>query len=203
MGRRAPKTSLVPLENGGTMTDPQRQQTDLASVFDAHVSAEFDTRDVEATMATMTSTPYLVHVPVLTGGYGWKAVHDFYASYFVGHWPRDTQITRLSRTVGEQRVVDELLISFTHDVAMPAILPGVAPTGRRVELPFVVVVGFEDGKVAYEHIYWDQASMLVQVGLLDPARLPVYAAEQVHQLRDPTRPANALIRRAEARAARP
>jgi carboxymethylenebutenolidase len=189
------------------MTDPQPQHTDPASIFDAHVSAEFVTHDVDATMATMTNTPYLVHVPVLTGGYGWKAVHDFYASYyasyFVGHWPKDTQIDRLSRTVGEQRVVDELVISFTHDVPMPAILPGVAPTGRRVELPFVVIVGFENGKVAYEHIYWDQASMLVQVGLLNPTRLPVCAAGQAHQLRDPARPANALIRRAETRSARP
>jgi carboxymethylenebutenolidase len=123
-------------------------------------------------------------------------VRDFYASYFVGHWPRDTEINRLSRTVDEERVVDELVISFTHDVSMPAILPGVAPTGRHVVLPFVVVVGFEDGKVAYEHIYWDQASMLVQIGMLDPAGLPVSGAEQAHQLHDPTRPANALIRRA-------
>lgn len=181
------------------MTDRRVDRTDLGSVFDAHVAAEFVTRDVDATMATMSATPYLVHVPVLTGGYGREAVRDFYASYFVGHWPKDTQIRQVSRTAGDERVVDELILSFTHDVPMPAILPGVAPTGRRVELPVVVVVGFEDGKVAYEHIYWywDQASVLVQIGLIDRALLPVHDAEQARHLLDPTRPANALIRRAE------
>jgi len=167
--------------------------TDLGSVFDAHVAAEFVTLDVDATMATMTDTPYLVHVPVLTGGYGREAVREFYASYFVGRWPKDTKITQLSRTIGEDRVVDELIMSFTHDISMPAILPGVSPTGRRVELPFVVVVGFKGGKVAYEHIYWDQASMLVQLGLLDKAALPVTGAEQTARLIDPELPSNTLI----------
>ena len=180
-----------------SMADLKAKETDLGSVFDAHVAAEFVTLDVDATMATMTDTPYLVHVPVLTGGYGREAVREFYASYFVGRWPKDTKITQLSRTIGEDRVVDELIMSFTHDVSMPAILPGVSPTGRRVELPFVVVVGFKDGKVSYEHIYWDQASMLVQIGLLDEALLPVHDAEQARHLLDPTRPANTLIQRAE------
>ena len=62
------------------------------------------------------------------------------------------------------------------------MLPGVAPTGRKVLIPTVVVMGFESGKVAYEHIYWDQASVLVQVGLLDPAALPVAGAEQAERL---------------------
>jgi carboxymethylenebutenolidase len=88
----------------------------------------------------------------------------------------------VSRTVGQGRVVDELVASFTHDLEIPAILPGVPPTGRRVELPFVVVMGTEDGKVAYEHIYWDQASVLVQLGLLDPSRLPVSGGEQADRL---------------------
>ncbi len=168
---------------------------DLGAVFDAHVAAEFVDLDVDATMATMTETPYLVHVPVLTGGFGREAVREFYASHFVGRWPKDTQIQRISRTVGESSVVDELILRFTHDVEMPAILPGVAPTGRRVELPFVVVVGFNGGKVAHEHIYWDQASMLAQIGLLDPALLPVHGAEQARHLLDPERPSNTLIRR--------
>ncbi len=131
---------------------------DLGAVFDAHVAAEFVSLDVDATMATMTETPYLVHVPVLTGGFGREAVRNFYESHFVGRWPKDTQIQQISRTVGENSIVDELILRFTHDMQMPAILPGVAPTGKRVELPFVVVVGFEDGKVAHEHIYWDHAS---------------------------------------------
>jgi carboxymethylenebutenolidase len=179
------------------MTDTKPQGTDPGSVFDAHVAAEFVTHDVDATMATMTGMPYLVHVPVLTGGHGREAVRDFYSRYFVGHWPKDTAIKQVSRTVGTERVIDELVMSFTHDIPMPAILLGVAPTGRRVELPFVVVVGFKDGKVSHEHIYWDQASMLVQTGLLDAAGLPVTDAEQARHLLDPARPANALIHRGE------
>jgi carboxymethylenebutenolidase len=100
-------------------------------------------------------------------------------------------------TGGHGRVIDELIVSFTHDVEMPALLPGIAPTGRKVVLAHVVLMGIVDGKVAYEHIYWDQASLLVQVGLLDPATLPVVGAEQAAKLRDPTLPSNELIRRAE------
>ncbi len=170
---------------------------DPGAVFDAHVRAEFVERSVDATMATMTDTPYVTHVPVLTGGYGRDEVRTFYASWFVGRWPADTQVSQVSRTLGQGRVIDELIVTFTHDVEMPALLPGVAPTGRKVALPHVVVMGIVGGKVAYEHIYWDQASLLVQVGLLDPARLPVSGAEQARKLRDPTLPSNELIHRAE------
>ena len=85
------------------------------------------------------------------------------------------------------------MISFTHDCDMPAILPGVKPTGRKVAIPFVVVVGFEGGKVAFERIYWDQASLLVQLGLIDRAGLPVSGAEQAARLLDPSLPSNTLI----------
>ena len=169
--------------------------TDLGAVFDLHVRAEFVDRDVDETMATMTERPFVTHVPVMTGGYGRDAVRAFYAERFIGRWPADTSITPVSRTVGQGRVIDELVMAFTHDVDMPAILPGVPPTGRKVELPFVVVMGMEGGKVAYEHIYWDQASMLVQVGLLDPALLPVTGVEQTRKLLDPTLPSNGLIKR--------
>ena len=169
------------------------------AVFDAHVRAEFVERSVEATMATMTEAPYVTHVPVMTGGYGREQVRQFYADWFVGRWPADMQVTQISRTVGQGRVIDELIASFTHDVEMPALLPGIAPTGRKVRLPHVVVMGIVDGKVAYDHIYWDQASLLVQVGLLDAAKLPVVGAEQADKLRDPTLPSNELIHRAGRR----
>ena len=108
-------------------------------------------------------------------------------------------MTQVSRTVGQGRVIDELIASFTHDREMPALLPGVAPTGRKVVLPHVVVMGIVDGKVAYEHIYWDQGSLLAQVGLIDPAQLPVTGAEQARKLRDPTLASNELIHRAAQR----
>jgi carboxymethylenebutenolidase len=172
---------------------------DPGAVFDAHVRAEFVERSVDATMATMNDAPYVTHVPVLTGGYGRDEVRHFYTNWFVGRWPADTEVTPVSRTVGQGRVIDELIVSFTHDREMPAMLPGVAPTGRKVTLAHVVVMGIVDGKVTYDHIYWDQASLLVQVGLIDPAKLPVVGADQARKLRDPTRPSNELIHRAELR----
>ena len=170
--------------------------SNIGAVFDEHVAAEFVDMDLDATMATMTDDPYVNHVPVMTGGVGVEAVRRFYGDHFVGHWPQDVEITPVSRTVGEDQVVDELVLSFTHDIEMNQLLPGVAPTGRRVQLAFCVVVGFDDGKVAHEHIYWDQASLLVQVGLLDPGELPVTGAEQADTVLDRrAHPLNELIRR--------
>src|SRR5262249_40783700 len=168
----------------------------LGAVFDAHVKAEFIDKDVAATMATMVPEPYLTHVPTLTGGTGRSEVEGFYRDHFVGHWPDDVEVKPLSRTVGQNRVVDELVVSFTHDREMRPYLPGVPPTGRKVVLPHVVVMGFDEaGRVSYEHIYWDQATLLVQVGLLDPALLPVAGAEQAKRLLDPKQPANEMIDR--------
>jgi carboxymethylenebutenolidase len=174
------------------------RRPDLGAVFDEHVADEFQLQDVDATMSTMTDDPYLDHVPVMTGGVGREEVRRFYADHFIGKWPPDTEVAPLSRTVGENRVVDELIISYTHTNEMPALLPGIAATGRRVELPHVVVMGFEGDKVAYEHIYWDQASALVQVGVLDPSGLPVSGAEQARKLLDKSLPTNELISSARA-----
>jgi carboxymethylenebutenolidase len=158
----------------------------LGEVFDEHVTDEFVTKDVAATMRTMTEHPTVMHLPTLAGGVGVEAVTRFYTDHFIGQWPDDVEITRVSRTVDGQRVVDEMLMSFTHDQVIDAFLPGVAPTGRRVELAVVAIVGFVEGKVDYEHLYWDQASLLVQVGLLSPDGLPVTGAEQARTLRDLT-----------------
>jgi carboxymethylenebutenolidase len=169
-------------------------QDALAAVLDDHLEAEFVAMDLDAAMATMADDPYLNHVPVLTGGIGRDEVRRFYEQVFIGHWPADTTMERISRTVGADHVVDELVLSFTHDIAMNHMLPGVPPTGRRIRLAVCVVAGFEDGKLAHEHIYWDQASVLVQAGLLDPAGLPVAGAEQAEKLLAPRAvPANALL----------
>jgi carboxymethylenebutenolidase len=120
-------------------------------------------------------------------------VRRFYETWFIGHWPEDTKVTPISRTIGESQVVDEVIIEFTHDCAMPAILPGVPPTGCKVTIPFVVVVGFKDGKIEFERIYWDQASVLAQIGLIDKAKLPIAGREQGARLLDPSLPSNTLI----------
>ena len=155
---------------------------DLGAIFDEHVGAEFDLKDVDATMRTMVEEPYVWHVPALTGATGGDAVRRFYSTQFVGQTPADAVLHPIARTVSTDRVIDEFVLEFTHDREVPFMLPGVAATGRRVRIPTVVVMGFTDGKVAYEHIYWDQASVLVQIGLLDPAGLPIAGSEQAERL---------------------
>jgi carboxymethylenebutenolidase len=167
--------------------------SDLGAMFDAHTRAEFQDLDLDATMATMSSDPYVHHVPTITGGNGTDGVRAFYDRHFIGQWPDDTETRQISRTVGENQVVDELLVSFTHDRELEIMLPGIPPTGRRIEIPLVVVVGFEGGKVKHEHIYWDQASVLVQAGVLDPDRLPVTGSEQPEAFLDRERPKNRLL----------
>lgn len=170
-----------------------RQAHDLSAIFDEHVADEFVAKDVAATMATMVAEPNVNHVPTMMGGVGGAALTEFYTNYFIGHWPEDTAITPVCRTVGADRVVDEMIMSFTHDIPMPAFLPNVAPTGRPVMLPVVVVMGIEDGKVAYERIYWDQASLLAQIGLLDATELPITGAVQARKVLDQDLPANTLL----------
>jgi len=167
------------------MADPN---PGLGAVFDAHVKHEFEDHDVEATMKTMAAEPYVLNVPTLIGGVGRAQVHRFYTDHFVGKMPADTKVVRVSRTVGNDQVVDELILSFTHDIEIDFMLPGIPPTGRRVELPHVVVMRFEGDKIAHEHIYWDQACLLAQIGLLDPRRLPVVGGEQARRLLELPRP---------------
>lgn len=137
----------------------------------------------------MTEQPYVNHVAVLTGGVGRAGVLSFYRDHLVGRFmPPDVEITTVSRTVGDDQVVEEMVIRFTHTMVVDWMLPGLAPTGKRVEAAIVVVVKFEDDKIAHEHIYWDQASVLVQLGLLNPAGLPVSGAESAHKVLDPQLP---------------
>jgi carboxymethylenebutenolidase len=170
--------------------------TEHTAVWDAHVAAEFEQKDARAAAATMTEDAMLVHVPVATGARGRDALERFYADVFIPSWPDDTATTQGSRTVGDDQVVDELVVSGTHDRPMPFWLPGVAPTGRRFSLPLVAVIAFRDGLISTEHIYWDQASLLVQLGLLaDAESLPVLGVAQTRAYTDATYPLNELIER--------
>jgi carboxymethylenebutenolidase len=178
------------------MTNTSTSGQDLGAVFDDHIRSEFELKDADASVASMTDEPYLNHVPVATGANGRDALRAFYADHFIPAWPDDLEVTPVSRTVGEDRVVDELLMSFTHTRVMDFWLPGIAPTGRRVEMAVVVIVGFEEGRIAYEHVYWDQASLLVQVGLLDPSQVPALGVEQARKVVDRKLPSNELIERA-------
>jgi carboxymethylenebutenolidase len=155
----------------------------LIELWDEHTAHEFSTRDTEATLATMVDDAYVNHVPVLTGGRGKAELRAFYSQDFISKMPPDTTLTPISRTVGEDQLVDEMIFAFTHTIEMPWMLPGVAPTGKRVEIPLVAIVRFRDGKLAHEHIYWDQASVLKQLGLLADPSLPVFGAETAAKVR--------------------
>jgi carboxymethylenebutenolidase len=155
---------------------------DLEALWEEHTKFEFAAPDVEATLATMVEDAYVNHIPTMTGGRGKSALRAFYGTDFIPCMPPDFKLTGVSRTVGESQLVDEMVISFTHSVDMPWILPGVAPTGRYVEVPLVAIVRFRDGKLAHEHIYWDQASVLKQIGLLSDAKLPAYGAETARKV---------------------
>ncbi|CAN5920988.1 dienelactone hydrolase family protein [soil metagenome] len=166
---------------------------DLSALWDKHCEYEFGTRNVDDTMSTMVAEPYVNHIPTMTGGVGYKQLHHFYSDHFVNSNPPDTALTPISRTVGATQVVDEMLFTFTHTTEIPWMLPGVAPTGKRVEVPLLAVIKFRGSKLYHEHIYWDQASVLVQVGLLDPKLLPVAGIETARKLLDETLPSNALM----------
>jgi carboxymethylenebutenolidase len=168
----------------------------MVEQWERHLAAEFQDKSVDETMATMTSVPFVNHVPVMTGGVGAANVRHFYGTYFLPGHPPDTEIVAVTRTVGADRVVDELIHKFTHTIEMPWMLPGIAPTGRHVEVAVVVVVQFRDGKIEGERIYWDQASVLAQVGLLDAETLPVTRSEAARKVADPAQePSNRLIER--------
>jgi carboxymethylenebutenolidase len=168
-------------------------QETLARLWEEHIRHEFSTKSTDDTIATMVEDAYVNHVPVMTGGFGKPELRQFYATHFIPKMPPDLEMTPVSRTIGTDQLVEEMVLKFTHTVEIDWMLPGIAPTGRRVEVALVVVVRFRDGKVAHEHIYWDQASVLVQLGLIDPKRLPVAGAASARKVLDPRLPANALI----------
>jgi carboxymethylenebutenolidase len=168
---------------------------DLSALWEAHTMHEFGTRDVDATMKTMVPQPYVNHVPTMTGGVGHDHLKRFYANHFIPKTPKDTRLVPISRTIGADRVVDEMLFCFTHDIEIDWMLPGVKPTGKYVEIPLVAIVNFRGDKLYHEHIYWDQASVLVQIGLLDPKNLPTAGIETAKKIVDEKQPSNSLMKR--------
>jgi carboxymethylenebutenolidase len=167
----------------------------LSSAWDQHLASEFAAKSADQALATMTAEPYVNEVPLMIGARGRTELHDFYANHFLSQIPSDLETIPVSRTIGQGRVVDELILRFTHSIRLDWLLPGIPPTGKRLEVPLVVIVQFEGDKVAHEHLYWDQASVLVQAGLLD-RKLPVRGGEIAAQVLNPTQPMNELIRRA-------
>jgi carboxymethylenebutenolidase len=170
-------------------------QQSLSTKWDDHVKYEFATRNTDDTLDTMVVDAYVNHVPVMTGGVGHDELREFYSKRFIPQMPPDTSMTPVSRTIGVDRVVDEMVFEFTHTIGMDWMLPGVAPTGHQVKVALVVIVHFRDGKLAHEHIYWDQASVLEQLGLIDAAKLPVVGVESAEKVLNPRLPSNTLMER--------
>lgn len=168
---------------------------DLAALWEKHCEYEFAVRDAGQTMQTMVAQPYVNHIPTMTGGVGYEDLHRFYQHHFISRLPKDTKIVSISRTIGADRLVEELLFCFTHDTEIDFLLPGIPPTGKYVEIPMVAVVRFRGNKLYNEHIYWDQATALVQIGLLDPKTLPVAGIETAKKLLDESLPSNTLMKR--------
>ena len=176
-----------------------RSGVDFAALWEEHVKYEFETRDHVDTLETMVQDAYVNHIPTLTGGVGKEQLAEFYSKRFIPQMPPDTELTPVSRTIGEDRLVDEMIFKFTHTIEMDWMLPGIKPTGKRVEVPLVAIVHFRGNKLAHEHIYWDQASVLVQLGLLDPSELPVMGIKTARKVLDNSVPSNELIERADRR----
>ncbi len=174
-------------------------QRALVDRWEEHTRYEFETRNTEDTLGTMVEDAYVNHIPVLTGGVGREQLREFYATHFIPKMPPATTLVPISRTVGEDQLVDEILFKFVHSVETDWMLPGISPTNKPVEVPVVVIVRFREGRLAHEHIYWDQASVLAQIGLIDPEGLPVVGVESARKAMDASLPSNALIHRAESR----
>ncbi|MBW4536498.1 MAG: ester cyclase [Pleurocapsa minor HA4230-MV1] len=142
-------------------------QEALQAIWEEHLGFEFGTHSTEDALATMVEDAYVNHIPVMTKGVGKPALREFYSKYFIPQMAPDTELTPISRTIKTDQLVDEMVAKFTHTIQMDWMLPGVAPTGKRIEVPVVAIIQFRDGKIADEHLYWDQATVLVQIDLLD------------------------------------
>jgi carboxymethylenebutenolidase len=165
----------------------------LSLAWDQHATSKFAAESPGQALATIPAEPYVNVVPLMIGARGRDETRDFYARHFPSQFPPDMESILVSRTIGQGRVVDELVMQFTHSIRMDWLLPGIPPTGHHVELPMVTIVQFAGDEVAHEHVYWDQASVLAQAGLLDRA-LPVRGAvAEPHSTNERAYPARRAI----------
>jgi carboxymethylenebutenolidase len=169
-------------------------QQAINGLWETHLESEFAHKDTDEALATMTANPRVTIVPTMIGGHGRDEMRTFYSNHFLNQLPPDMEIVPISRTIGEARVVDELILRFTHSIQMDWILPGVPATHKPIELAMVVIVHVEGDKIASENIYWDSATILRQAGMLPDHSLPVLGAESARNMIDPA-PLNRLLQR--------
>ncbi|KAK4978482.1 hypothetical protein LTR28_005344 [Elasticomyces elasticus] len=147
-------------------------EVELEKIWEEHVELEFSEKDAKATVSTMVAKPYVNHIKTLTGGIGAKDSFRFYVYFFIPSNPPSLNTRLISRTIGVDRIVDEMVLSFKYTQPLPRTLPCVPSTHIHVEVALVSVVCIRGGKPYHECIYLDQASVLVQIGLLDPKVVP-------------------------------
>jgi carboxymethylenebutenolidase len=143
------------------------EQQIMLATWQQHTYAEFVLKDADAALATMTEHPYVLLIGSGAVRVGRAAVREFYADKFLPNIPPDLETITVSQTFGDDRIVEEMAVRFTHTIDMDWLLPGVRPTGRKAEFMTAVFIQFDGGKIAHEHAYWDQATVLSQLGVLD------------------------------------
>jgi carboxymethylenebutenolidase len=166
---------------------------DFAALFAEHAHHEFTTCDVDKVMPTMIDEPYVNHTPTLAGGVGHDMLKRFYKYHFVDQNAGGRERTRISYTLGPDRVVLETYTKFRHDSVIDRYFPGIEPTGKVVEIVTVIIVKFRGDKVCHEHLYWDQGSALKQIGVLDGEGLPLAGAEAARKVLDEELPSNIFM----------
>lgn len=179
------------------MNDPQKNLNEL---WESHLASEFAHKDAEEALRTMTDNPSVVIVPLKIGGRGTGQLRTFYTHHFLNQLPPDIAVTPVKRVfapevppgLGNGTIVDEMVLKFTHSMRMNWILPNIAPTGKLIELPMIVIVTVVGGKISNEDIYWDMGSVLLQAGLLTQTGLPILGAETAHNVLSPE-PLDGLI----------
>jgi carboxymethylenebutenolidase len=132
----------------------------------AHLDGEFTNRNEEESLATMVEDASVCHVPTGSGAAGKTILRRYYRDEFIPSIPEDWNITTINRVVTDTCIVEEDKLRFHHTKQMDWFLPSVSPTGKLIEIDIVVFIDFRDGLMSAERIYWDQASVLRQIGML-------------------------------------
>lgn len=135
-------------------------------LWDEHIKGEFMTKDTDLSLSTMVEDASVITVPTGWGGKGKAALRPLYRDEFIPSIPPSWTHTTKNVVATDDCIVEEACINLVHTQQMDWFLPGIPPTNKPIEFDIVLIVQFRDGKMAAERIYWDQASVLRQVGKL-------------------------------------
>ena len=155
------------------MRGPPVKHSAMIDLWDRHTEYEFALKDADLAVSTMVPDASVMHIPTMSGGFGRDELRGYYRDVFIPAIPADTTNEVVARSVGDDFLVEEAIMRLTHDREMPFLAPGIAATGRTLEIPFVVIVTFRDDLMLGERLYWDQAQVLRQLGLVPDGGLPI------------------------------